>query len=307
MASLYSVGQPAAGLSIAYVCIWRRRRAAEVQCAARSWRGSDAATHSPGSCWAPWLRGCRGCRLPGAASRRRDRLLRPAGSFRERRHAATTMAVSAGDRLTTGFDPDAQGLLPRRRPQGPDARGSTTSRVWAPRRSGWGPSTRTSRCRAGRARRAPGTTATGSPTSPASIRISAPTRDMHAFVERRARARHEGVPRHHHQPHRRRDPVSRVPEHGLPVPLARGLSVHAQGRPRRRSRSTRDSPGDGVRTAANFARLTDPGYAYTPFVPPAEANVKVPDLAEFAYLLPQPRQFGFLGRELAARRFLRPR
>lgn len=34
--------------------------------------------------------------------------------------------------------------------------------------------------------------------------------------------------------------------------------------------------GDGVRTTANFARLTDPSYAYTPFVPPAEANVKVP-------------------------------
>ncbi|HEU4593329.1 MAG TPA: alpha-amylase family glycosyl hydrolase [Steroidobacteraceae bacterium] len=34
--------------------------------------------------------------------------------------------------------------------------------------------------------------------------------------------------------------------------------------------------GDGVRTAENFARLTDSNYAYTPFVPPAEANVKVP-------------------------------
>ncbi|UVO51867.1 alpha-amylase family glycosyl hydrolase [Sphingomonas sp. SUN019] len=34
--------------------------------------------------------------------------------------------------------------------------------------------------------------------------------------------------------------------------------------------------GDQVRTAENFAKLTDPAYAYTPFVPPAEANVKVP-------------------------------
>jgi neopullulanase len=34
--------------------------------------------------------------------------------------------------------------------------------------------------------------------------------------------------------------------------------------------------GDAVRTSANFALLTDPGYAYTPFVPPAEARVKVP-------------------------------
>ncbi len=34
--------------------------------------------------------------------------------------------------------------------------------------------------------------------------------------------------------------------------------------------------GDGVRTEVNFSRLTDPDYAYTPFVPPAEADIKVP-------------------------------
>jgi glycosidase len=34
--------------------------------------------------------------------------------------------------------------------------------------------------------------------------------------------------------------------------------------------------GDGIRTAANFAQLVDPSYAYTPFVPPAEAGIKVP-------------------------------
>ena len=34
--------------------------------------------------------------------------------------------------------------------------------------------------------------------------------------------------------------------------------------------------GDGVRSSANFALLKDADYAYTPFVPPAEANVKVP-------------------------------
>lgn len=34
--------------------------------------------------------------------------------------------------------------------------------------------------------------------------------------------------------------------------------------------------GDGVMTAENFARLTDPTYAYTPFVSAAERNVKVP-------------------------------
>jgi glycosidase len=35
--------------------------------------------------------------------------------------------------------------------------------------------------------------------------------------------------------------------------------------------------GDGVRTVENFALLADPNYAYTPFVPPAEARVKVPE------------------------------
>jgi len=34
--------------------------------------------------------------------------------------------------------------------------------------------------------------------------------------------------------------------------------------------------GDGVRTAANFAQLTHDDFAYTPFVAPSEANVKVP-------------------------------
>jgi glycosidase len=34
--------------------------------------------------------------------------------------------------------------------------------------------------------------------------------------------------------------------------------------------------GDSVHTKANFAKLTDPTWAYTPFVPPTEANIKVP-------------------------------
>lgn len=34
--------------------------------------------------------------------------------------------------------------------------------------------------------------------------------------------------------------------------------------------------GDGIGTAENFAKLTDPNYAYTPFVPEAEKSVKVP-------------------------------
>lgn len=35
--------------------------------------------------------------------------------------------------------------------------------------------------------------------------------------------------------------------------------------------------GDAVQTPENFAKLTDLAFAYTPFVPPAEAHVKVPE------------------------------
>jgi glycosidase len=34
--------------------------------------------------------------------------------------------------------------------------------------------------------------------------------------------------------------------------------------------------GDALRSAANFSKLVDPSFAYTPFVPPAEADIKVP-------------------------------
>ena len=65
-------------------------------------------------------------------------------------------------------------------------------------------------------------------------------------------------------------------ERAVPVPFARRLS-RTRARAGRRARPINAGfAGDGVRTEANFARLTDPDYAYTPFVPPAEANVKVP-------------------------------
>lgn len=42
------------------------------------------------------------------------------------------------------------------------------------------------------------------------------------------------------------------------------------------SAKNRGFAGDGVQTAENFAKLTDPSFAYTPFVPAAERSVKVP-------------------------------
>nr|WP_235525230.1 MULTISPECIES: alpha-amylase family glycosyl hydrolase [unclassified Sphingomonas] len=42
------------------------------------------------------------------------------------------------------------------------------------------------------------------------------------------------------------------------------------------SGKNRGFAGDGVQTAENFAKLTDPSFAYTPFVPAGERSVKVP-------------------------------
>ena len=56
---------------------------------------------------------------------------------------------------------------------------------------------------------APATTATGSPTSPRSTRTSAPTRSSSELIDAGARARHQGLLRHHHQPHRRRHRLRR--------------------------------------------------------------------------------------------------
>ncbi len=62
--------------------------------------------------------------------------------------------------------------------------------------------------------------------------------------------------------------------------------------------------GDDVQTPANFAKLTDPNYAYTPYVPASEKNAKT-RLAQRARLLPQSRQHDVRGRKLDHRRFLR--
>ena len=68
-------------------------------------------------------------------------------------------------------------------------------------------------------------------------------RRRHARLRRRgACARHEGVSRHHHQPHRRRDPVPRVRGRRLPLSLEGRLSVFAQGRPAGAPRSTPGLP-----------------------------------------------------------------
>ena len=65
--------------------------------------------------------------------------------------------------------------------------------------------------------------------------------------------------------------------------------------------------GDDVGTAENFARLTDPNFAYTVDVPPAEQNDQGPGLAQRPDLLPQPRQHDVPRREPADGRLRRAR
>ena len=85
---------------------------------------------------------------------------------------------------------------------------------------------------------------------------------------RRPRARHEGLLRHHHQPHRRRDRL----RGGRPQPLRlQGRRALPDGRPARPS-TTATTP------ARNTFPALDPttSFPYTPVLDPAEQNLKVP-------------------------------
>ena len=124
--------------------------------------------------------------------------------------AANDTGGLTGDRLTTGFDPTDKGYY-----HGGDFAGLRdrldyieslgTTAIWmAPifkNRPVQGDGADAFR---------PATTATGSPTSPRSTRISARTRSSRRSRRRRPRPRHQGLLRHHHQPHRGRDRVRRT-------------------------------------------------------------------------------------------------
>ena len=209
----------------------------------------------------------------------------------------------------SGFDPTGQGLLPRRRPQGPDREarlhpGARHDRDLADPelQEQGGPA-------AGQA--PPATTATGSPTSRRSTRTSAPTRTCADLVDARAHARHEGLLRHHRQPHRRRHPLH-----------ARAPRAHAVHRPRtRRPTGPRRAPRST--TATSPARTRSRALADRPAVvliagrarqlplPPVRAGRRAqrqgPGLAQRRDPLPQPRRHDVHRRELPVRRLLRPR
>ncbi len=65
--------------------------------------------------------------------------------------------------------------------------------------------------------------------------------------------------------------------------------------------------GDDDRSAANFAKLTDPTYAYTPYIPAGEAHAKTPDWLERRHAVPQPRRLDLQRRKLDRGRLRRSR
>ena len=65
--------------------------------------------------------------------------------------------------------------------------------------------------------------------------------------------------------------------------------------------------GDQVRSADNFARLTDPNFAYTPARAGGRAEREGARLAQRPDLLSQPRRHDVSRRKLADRRFRRAR
>ena len=161
----------------------------------------------------------------------------------------------AGDRLTTGFDPTHKGFYHGGDLKGLIARldyiqGLGATAIWL------GPIYKNKPVQGG-----PGQETAGYHgywiTDFTERRSAFRQRRRHARLRRRgARARHEGVPGHHHQPHRRRDPVSRV-RWASPAPI-----VDKGDYPYSRKGGVAGAPinagfaGDGVRSAANFARLT---------------------------------------------------
>ena len=134
-----------------------------------------------------------------------------------------------GDRLKTGFDPTAQGLLPRRRPQGPDQAARLSAghgrhrdlvRADLQEQAGAGAAGRGKRglSRLLGHRLHPGRSA------------SRHRRRFQGLRRCRACARHEGLYGHHRQPHGRRDPVPEgAARPGLRLSQHRRLSLPRRG------------------------------------------------------------------------------
>ncbi len=200
------------------------------------------------------------------------------------------------DRLVSGFDPTRQGLLQRRRPEGParpdrlhprarhrlDLADAQLQEQGGPARGrpvGRLPRLLDHRLHADRP-------APGHQRRPASADRG------------RARARHEGLLRHHHQPHGRRDRLRAGRAEGLRVEGRRALPQrlrHAVRRPRLRRH-------EHVPAAQRGDEL--PLHARAR---PGRAEPEGPELAQRPHALPQPRRHDVHRRGLLLRRLLRPR
>ena len=127
--------------------------------------------------------------------------------------------------------------------------------------------------------------------------------------QRRALARHQGLLRHHHQPHGGRHRVRRgrrgaayISKDAVAVPHRAG---HAVRRPRLRRRSP--LPGAGPTGQPSCTRRRRSSFPYHPCVPAHRAQRQGPRLAQRRQPLPQPRRHDVRRRELPLRRLLRPR
>ena len=240
---------------------------------------------------------------PARARHRRELLLRHGRPLRERRHGQRPRRPAARQgRGDVGPRPDRQGLVPRRRPQGPEG----------PHRLHPGPrhdrdladAELQEQGRAGQRRlpvgRLPRLLDHGlHPDRPASRLQRRPARAR----RRRPRARDEGLLRHHHEPHRRRHHVRRGRRPRLHLQGRGALQDgrrHAVRRPRlRRNEQLPSARPDGelpVHTGQP-ARRADPRQ-------PEPQGSRV---AQRRDRLPQPRQHDVHRRERVLRRLLRPR
>ena len=143
----------------------------------------------------------------------------------------------------------------------------TTSRAWAPPRSGSPRSSRTGRCRAAATTSRPATTATGSPTSPRSTRTSAPTPTCSGWSSSRTGA---GIKIYLDIIVNHTADVIRYAENRYAyIDKATSPYVDAQGR------AFEDrNYADGSR---GFPKVNAGSFPYTPvFAGPADAKVKEP-------------------------------
>ena len=212
-----------------------------------------------------------------------------------------------GDRLKTGFDPDPQGLLPRRRPQGAD-RAARLSPGHGDHRGV---------ARAGVQEQA-GAGAAGAGIVGLSRLLdhrlhpgrSAPwhQRRLQGLRRRRACARDEGLYGHHRQPHRRRDPVSRnARARAVRLSLDRAIIRTSAAAARRARRSTRVSPATSTARRAISRGSTDPNFAYDGRGPGGGEVGQGARLAQRPDLVSQSRQHAWFAAKARPRRLRRAR